>query len=183
MITNPLSKHLPLAGSILVGVFLSILPVTVGQSQSRSPAFTHIPQLLGASTTNQVTNRFGSTYHLRLETLDQMNVPLARIRLDQIQGVSTIRFIPEQTRGYGGANRAIAVTLIQNEKDRTTELILDPPVGAAEQLTIELRPFRNPRVAGTYQFSVTVIPAGEGAIGNQIGVARLQFFNSSGLNP
>ncbi|MDG2991803.1 DUF2808 domain-containing protein [Candidatus Synechococcus calcipolaris G9] len=181
MITK-ITKSLTLGGWLLIG-FLSILPVTVGQGPPRPTAFTHIPQLIGASTTNQVTNRFGPTYHLRLETLDQMNIPLARIRLVQIQGVSTIRFIPEQTRGSVGSNRAIAVTLLQDEKNRTTDIILDPPIGAAEQLTIELRPFRNPRVAGTYQFSVTAIPDGDGAIGNQIGVARLQFFNSSGLSP
>lgn len=178
-----ISKVLSLRNGLFLGLTLALgsIPL-VSWGQSRPAAFTHIPQFLGAGTTNQITNRLSPTYTLRLTTLEQMNVPLQRIRLVQIQGVSTIRFIPEQTRGYDGANRAIAVTLIQDEASRTTELILDPPVGAAADVTIQLRPFRNPRVAGTYQFSVTVIPAGDGAIGNQIGVARLQFFNPGGLS-
>ncbi len=177
-------------GQVPLGLTQAISPTHLAQlpatSQLRDGTvfFNQIPQLVGASTFDRSAFTFNPTYYFTLNVPSGSLVPLQRVRLEQLGGLSLIQFLPGRNQAYlaGRPRTPINVTLTSNSGLGNSEFILDPPVQPGQQVVLVLNPYRNPTHQGIYQFRVTVYPAGEKVLGNVTGIARLQFYNpGSGL--
>ena len=63
-----------------------------------------------------------------------------------------------------------------NQETNSMTITFNPPISPGTTITVGLKPFQNPSVAGTYLFGVTVFPEGAIAQSMYLGVGRLHFY-------
>lgn len=139
--------------------------------------------LVTATTTYNETDMWGARYYFTLSLPENAGESLGKVTIGQRQGFEDIRFKLKDTQAFKGTPRRQGETLKLKEvtKDPNSAAIsveFDPPVEPGTNVTIELRPVRNPSVSGIYIFGVTAFPAAENPYGLYLGVGRLHFYDS-----
>jgi Protein of unknown function (DUF2808) len=149
-------------------------------------AFSAPPQLVAATTSRNLVSERNATYYLTLDLPAGANVGLQSVQVRLSEGHDSIfRFNPEDTLAFEG-NRGSRGALLplgevtQSRPDKSISLRFETPVAPGRQVTIALRPERNPRFEGVYLFEVTAYPAGEQVESHFAGYARLQFYENDG---
>ena len=147
-------------------------------------AFLQPPQFLSATTTNDSVMRRNATYFFTLDLPDNADAPLQRVviepqnlthflqpyRLDRTVAFAETPGTPRSELGLGNVSI--------NEETKAVTVEFDPPVAPGRQVTIGLRPQRNPRVDGIYIFRVTAIPVGDQPQSHIAGHGRLYFIDN-----
>ena len=143
-------------------------------------AFAHPPKLIDTITTFRSVRARGAKYYFTMFLPETAEESVQKITINLRQGGDDIEYKLDKTIAAVGTARdkkeeiAIAETTF-NEETETVTVIFAEPVSAGTTFTVGLRPKRNPRYGGTYQFGVTAFPAGEKSQGIFLGSARLQF--------
>ncbi|EKV03509.1 Protein of unknown function (DUF2808) [Leptolyngbya sp. PCC 7375] len=147
-------------------------------------AFLQPPQFLNAFTTNDSVMRRNATYFFTLDLPANADAALQRVviepqnltrhlqpyRLDQTVAFSETAGDERSELGLGN----ISV----NEDTKAVTVEFDPPVTPGRQVTIGLRPQRNPRFDGIYVFRVTAVPDGDQPQSHIAGHGRLYFIDN-----
>jgi hypothetical protein len=146
-------------------------------------AFTEPPRLLKASTTDRGATNLGATYFFEIDLPATAAAPLQQIDLVLRQGVQYPRLTSQGVVAYEGTARSRGTPLplslvVTDPPSRTLTVTFAPPIQPGRQITLAVRPVKNPSV-GTYLFEVRGFPQGESAQGVYLGLARLDFVRSS----
>ncbi len=145
--------------------------------------FAEAPRLLSVSSTQKVTQAWGSTYYFTFTVPENAGEPLQRLAITQHEGAETLEYDLEETRSFQGTQFAKGANIslgrvTADENKRTVSILFDPPVPPGKTVTVGLRPYQNPQYTGIYLFGVTAYPPGEKAHGQFLGYGRLHFYNS-----
>ena len=146
-------------------------------------AFAHPPKLLDAITTFKAVRAWGAKYYFTMFLPETAEESVQKITVSLRQGGDDINYSLDKTIAAVGTARdkqeeiAIAETTFDEETETVT-VVFAEPVSAGTTFTVGLKPKRNPRYGGNYQFGVTAFPAGEKSQGIFLGSARLQFNDS-----
>ncbi|MGF1515360.1 MAG: DUF2808 domain-containing protein [Elainellaceae cyanobacterium] len=160
-------------------------PLQAIQSSDGTVFFDRAPSLIDAFASNRTVasgSRVGYSFDLAIP--EDAGEPLQRVAIAQLNGESDARDIDyrlEDTQAFLGKHRRRGDELILgdvsfNDDTQTVTVTFDPPIPPGTDVTIRLRPERNPRREGLYQFGITAFPEGEPAHGQFLGFGRLQFF-------
>lgn len=146
--------------------------------------FTKSPRLLGAVTTFRAVGVSYAKYYFNLALPVDAGNSLKQVAIAQRRGVEKIDFKLERTEVYLGNNRQRQekVEISEVTQDQSTGSILvtlAEAIPPGVNLTVSLKPRRNPDYDGIYLFGVTAYPQGENPYGLYLGVARLDFDRSS----
>ena len=170
-------------GLTTVSLLAIATPATLAiQSPSGRVFFEKSPRLTRVFSTFDSVRVWHSTYYFTIELPENAGEPLETVTIQQREGQEQIRFRLEDTvaflsnNNHKGEKLAIS-SIIQNEETKAISVILDSPVSPGQQVTIGLKPRRNPSYSGVYLFGVTVFPVGETMEGLYLGVGRLHFYN------
>lgn len=161
------------------------LPLQAIQSGDGTVFFDRAPSLVDTFASNRTVasgSRVGYSFDLTIP--EDAGEPLQRVAIVQLNGESAARDIDykvEKTQAFVGKHRRRGEELTLssvdfNDDTQTVTVTFDPPIPPGTDVTIRLRPERNPRREGLYQFGVTAFPQGEPAHGQFLGFGRLQFF-------
>jgi len=156
------------------------------QLQDGTVYFAQPPSIVEAATTYQNTYVWGATYYFTINLPENAGEALARVTINQREGMDYVRFKLKDTYAFAGTRSQKGEKLklkdiTSDRKSRTLSLTFDPPVPPGKKITIALKPVQNPTVGGVYLFGVTAYPAGEKSHGQFLGFGRLQFY-SPGIN-
>ncbi len=146
--------------------------------------FAAVPRLVKARTTHKNAGGFGATYYFTISVPDDAGEPLQRVMVEQREGLSRVRFLPQRTRAFADARRRQAVipSDVQVDEQGHISVFFDPPIAPGQTVVVGLRPHRNPYTDGVYLFGVTAFPAGEKSQGQFLGFGRLHFYDSFRFN-
>ncbi|MBH8553358.1 DUF2808 domain-containing protein [Nostocaceae cyanobacterium CENA357] len=152
------------------------------QLQDGTVYFAQPPRLVGAATTYNETYVWGATYYFTLSMPENAGEPLEKVTINQHEGVDDIRFDLKNSFAFEGtrSHKKQKIGLkdaVSDRQTRTVSLIFDPPVSSGKTITIGLKPWQNPTVAGVYLFGVTAFPGGEKSHGQFLGFGRLHFYS------
>jgi hypothetical protein len=144
-------------------------------------AFTATPRLLDYATTQTVRKASGATYYFTVDLPENAGFPLQKLTIQQSEAGELIdRYHFDETLAFEGTRSQrgseISLTATLDQDTRTITVVFDPPISPGKTVTVGLRPVSNPS-SGVYTFRVTAFPAGEGARGLSLGVARLHFYD------
>ncbi len=133
-----------------------------------------------------VSNRFtafssGATYYVTVELPAGAGEPLQRLSLvrpHRPSGPQQITFRTNDTVAFEGTqgDRGDEITVAETLTDthnQTIDVVFDSPVEPGTTVTVGLRPRRNPRAGGIYQFRVFAFPQGDQAHGQPLGTGRI----------
>ncbi|MBE9223185.1 DUF2808 domain-containing protein [Cyanobacterium stanieri LEGE 03274] len=138
------------------------------------------PRLLDFSTPHNIIRHPSPTYYLTLDIPPNSFPALGKVTIEQQPGVEDIRFDLSRTEAFfgtrGDRQESIPITIRQEENSNLIEVSFDAPIGANRQVTIALKPHRNPSFAGIFQFTTHVFPVGNDTIGMNLGLGRLHFY-------
>ena len=119
-------------------------------------------------------------YYFDIELPSDIGEPLGKIVIKQRSGGDEIKFKPEKTKAYLGNHRQkqseIELDTIYDEDTGTVTIKFPQPISPGNNLTISLKPKRNPDYGGVYLFGVTAFPPGEESPGLYLGAGRFHFY-------
>lgn len=180
---TPRKTKLAIAAAIMTAAIA--FPLTAQAQQARN-FFERAPRIVDSFASNRtVSSASRISYSFDLSIPEDAGAPLQQVAIAQLNGESDAREIEyelEKTQAFVGKHRRrddelpLSDVSFNGDTDTIT-LTFDTPVLPGTDLTIRLRPDRNPRREGTYQFGVTAFPTGEDARGLFLGFGRLQFFD------
>ncbi len=180
-----LSLSLLLLTSILTPNLALISSATENQSSISPKAhFVISPRLVDYHTTFRGVRVRQAVYYFDLAIPDDAVASLQTVSFAQRQGADQIKFLLDKTRAFQGNHRhkQEPITLAEVTQDDSTDTInvtFATPIKPGSQVTIGLKPRRNPDLEGFYLFGVTAFPAGEQPRGLYLGVARFYFVQGS----
>lgn len=121
-------------------------------------------------------------YYLTLQLDPEAGASLGQLSLEQIRGADRqFSFSPERSRAFLGRprreGRPVPVQVGFEPENRRLSVMFPQPVPAGETVTVVLRPWTNPMVADTYQFSVVAWPAGPQPRPSPVGLATLRIYD------
>ncbi|HEY9736761.1 MAG TPA: DUF2808 domain-containing protein [Trichocoleus sp.] len=160
---------------------LSLAEVDLAQ---RPVAFTQPPQLVSATTSRNLVSDRNASYYLTLDLPAGANVNLQSVRIRMTEGRDSIfRFRPQDTLAFEGSRQSRGPQLplgevTQDREQRSLTVQFNPSVEPGRNVTLVLRPERNPRFEGVYLFEVVAYPEGEQVESYFTGYARLQFYET-----
>lgn len=138
------------------------------------------PRLLDFSTPHNIIRHPSPTYYITLDIPPQSFPALGKVTVEQQPGVENIEFDLQRTEAFlgtrGDRQESIPITVKKQENSHLIEIYFDSPVSADNQVTIALKPHRNPNFAGIFQFTTHAFPAGNDTIGMNLGLGRLHFY-------
>ncbi|MEO0406772.1 MAG: DUF2808 domain-containing protein [Cyanobacteria bacterium P01_A01_bin.135] len=170
----------------LTTLVITPLPLQARQAADGRVFFDAAPRLVDTFTSNRtVSSASRPSYSFDLTIPADVGEPLQQVAIAQLNGESEAREIEydlERTQAFTGKHRRRGDELLLsnvsfNDDTQTIVVTFDTPVPPGTDVTIRLRPERNPRREGTYQFGITAFPAGEQPQGLFLGIGRLQFFD------
>ncbi|WP_299411258.1 DUF2808 domain-containing protein [Acaryochloris sp. IP29b_bin.148] len=158
-------------------------PALPALPQGPKPRFNQPPQLISTSTTNRDARSLGATYFFTIDIPPGATQPLQKVEFILKQGVQYPRFKATSVKAFEGTKRkkgeALPINIVVSDpSNRTLTVTFDQPVAPGRQITMAVRPVRNPSI-GTYMFEVRGTPAGSTAESQYLGVGRLDFSRSS----
>jgi len=130
------------------------------------------------ATFNEIRAR-QARYYFDLELPDDAGESLGKVIIKQRAGGNEIEFKTEKTKAYLGTHRQkqaeIAVNTVYDRDLDATIVKFEQPISAPNELTIGLKPKRNPNLPGVYLFGVTAFPPGKRSLGLYLGAGRFHF--------
>jgi hypothetical protein len=174
-----------LLGTALATIFGVSVYVTKSsqavQLQDGTVHFIQPPSLVEAATTHSSINNRNATYYFTIKVPDNASEPLAKVVINQHEGVDNIRFNLKESVAFAGMRsqkgEKFALQDITNDRQKqTTTITFNPAISPGKTVTIALKPVRNPHHQGVYLFGVNAFPQGEKSKGQFLGFARLQFY-------
>lgn len=156
-------------------------PVFLSQQQP-VPRFTQPPRFVEAIATHNTSDASTSTYYFTIEVPEDAGEALRRIQLEQIEGVDFVRLREGKHVAFLGTRsergEEIPIAKVKRDRDgRIFTVTLDQPVPPGNNVTIGLRPVRNPDTGGVYLYRVGVSAHQPSSPFQIIGVARLHFYD------
>ena len=153
-------------------------------STSQKANFVKSPKLVDSHTTFSGIRVRQAVYYFDLEIPGDAVGSLQKVWIAQRQGAEDIEFRLDKTRAFQGNHRRKQepITLANVTQDESTNAInvtFATPIQPGSQITIGLKPRRNPDFSGFYLFGVTAFPTGEDPTGLYLGVARFYFEDAS----
>ncbi len=137
------------------------------------------------ATFNQVRARHAK-YYFNLELPNNVGESLGKVIIKQRAGGDEIKFKPDKTRVYLGNHNnkqdELDSTTFYNEDTGEIDVQFDRAIPPGSNLTIGLKPKRNPDLGGVYLFGVTAFPPGERSLGLYLGAGRLHFYENDYFN-
>lgn len=169
--------------NLLISFSFLLLPAQAGQLSNGKTFFNHPPLLLEASTTYKDVWVWAAKYYFTIFLPENAGEPLRQVVFQQKPSPEMIDFYPEKTIAFMGTRheRGQALNIQQsqwNPETNSMTITFDPPISPGTTVTVGLKPLRNPSVAGTYLFGVTVFPEGAIAQSMYLGVGRLHFYKN-----
>jgi hypothetical protein len=186
--------QLMIAASLSTGFLLSsFLGVPVPQLLAQAieysdgvVGFSYPLRLTDSRTTRSDAGASSVTYYLRFNFPNAAEEPLDRVVITLDEGRRDPVF------GYRlEATRAVATTeagefavplgeITQDEQTKALTIHFDPPVEPGQEITLALKPYRNPRFEGVYLFGATAYPVGTEVEPTFMGYARFNFYSPDG---
>ena len=137
------------------------------------------------ATFNQVRSR-QAKYYFDLELPKDVGEPLGKVIIKQRAGGERVRFELDKTKVYLGNHNnkqeELNSTTTYNEETEEITVKLNRPILPGSNLTVGIKPKRNPDYAGVYLFGVTAFPPGERSLGLYLGAGRIHFYRRNDLN-
>lgn len=180
----PINTFLKSDRSGLTASISELPPPPIASTPPRPSAlFVQPPRLVSAVTSHKDANVLGVSYYFTLFLPEQAGASLQQVDLCLTEGVTYPKFSIRGTQAFAGTrgNRGAELPLglvVTDPSSRTLSITFDPPITPGRQITLELRPLRNP-TPGTYLFEVKGYPTGETARGQYVGLGRLDFYPKS----
>ncbi|MGL6132950.1 MAG: DUF2808 domain-containing protein [Prochlorococcaceae cyanobacterium] len=120
-------------------------------------------------------------YFFSVELDEAAGASLAGLLIRQSEGPDRAGpFSAERTRAFLGRPRsrgdAIPVEAEVSAREREVRVVFPEPVAPGSTVTVVLKPWSNPSVAGTYLFQVTAFPDGPNPHPTPLGSARLRIY-------
>jgi Protein of unknown function (DUF2808) len=176
-----LGRFSKLALAVTLSFYASVSQA--GQFPKGGTFFEKSPTLVNFSATFQSVRVWGAKYYLTINLPPDLGEPLEKVTIQQQPNIQTIAFLVEQTFAFlGTRNRQGEKLTLQSTtfdpKTNTITVIFDPPVPPGTNVTIGLKPVRNPDYGGIYQFGITAYPPGEISLGLYLGVGRLGIYDA-----
>jgi len=146
-------------------------------------AFANPPKLLDAITTFRSIRSRGAKYYFSFSFSEEAEESIQKITINLRRGGDNINYKLDKTIAAVGAARKrtqdipISETTF-DEETQTVTVTFASPISAGTNFTVGLKPKRNPKFGGNYQFGVTAFPTGEKSQGIYLGSARLHFDDS-----
>ena len=167
----------------LITIFSSVsIQSHAVQAPDGTVSFESAVLLLKSSTTFNGIRVRQAIYYFDLELPNNVGESLQKVVFKQRTGGYEIKFRLDKTKAYLGerSNKQEQLNLATFQDETTGEItvVFDQPIPPGKQLTIGLKPKRNPDLAGVYLFGVTAFPTGEKSRGMYLGPGRLQFYDS-----
>ena len=181
-------KSINWANSLLSGsIALAILGINLASRAVEAPdgtvAFESGIDLVDAHTTFSGVRVRQARYYFDLELPNDLGEPLKKVVIKQRSGSDEVKFKPDKTEAYLGDHRnkeePIELTAFIDEDTEEITVEFDRPIPPGSNVTIGIKPRRNPDYGGVYLFGVTAFPSGEKARGLYLGPGRLQFYRSN----
>ena len=145
-------------------------------------AFEKSPLLTNTYTTFNSVRVRQAKYYFNLELPADIGESLKKVVINQRKGADTIKFRLDETKAYFGTHRdrqeELGLQVSQDEVTKAITVIFNKPISPGSQITIRLKPIKNPDFGGVYLFGVTAFPTGEKPQGLYLGAGRLQFYQS-----
>lgn len=183
-----MSKQINSIGSLLFFLIALALTSTSGfssqavQAPDGTVAFESGVLLVDSYTTFSAIRVRQARYYFDLELPEAIGEPLKKVIIQQRQGSEDIEFRQEKTLAYLGDHRnrqeSLELTTLFNEETGEVVVEFKNPIPPGNNVTIGIKPRRNPDLGGVYLFGVTAFPAGEKSRGLYLGAGRLHFFDS-----
>ena len=131
------------------------------------------------ATFDQVRGR-QAKYYFDIKLPENVGEPLGKVVIKQRGGGDEVKFKPDKTRVYLGTHNQkqdeLKSTTFYDSETGEITIHFDRSVSPGNNLTIGLRPKRNPDLAGVYLFGVTAFPPGDKSLGLYLGAGRLHFY-------
>jgi hypothetical protein len=164
------------------------LPQVTGGSNSfllasgASAYFTNPPSLGQVSAVNPSTSSYG-VYQFTVSVPSDAGRALKAVRISQQQNLETFDFDLRESQAFTG-NRYSAATAVplasvggtESEAPGEVTIAFAQPVQPGTSVTISLTARHNPVFAGVYNFAVTAYPEGDNALGQMIGLGRINLY-------
>ncbi len=156
-------------------------PTSAIQLADGTVYFEQPPRLVELVSNRLTAFSSGATYYVTVELPAGAGEPLQRLSLvrpNRPRGPQQIIFRTddtvafEGTRGDRGDELTVAETLTDSD-NQTIDVVFDSPIEPGTTVTVGLRPRRNPRAGGIYQFRVFAFPQGDQAHGQPLGTGRI----------
>lgn len=178
---------LTIFSTISVISFVSINATVAGQFPDGTVFFDQSPTLEKVSTTRNNVYVWGATYYFTIQLPSNSGEGLQKLVIEQKVSPDEIDFNLDDTVAFLGNSLkkgdllSLATVTQEAENNSQITIILENPIPPGSTFTIGLKPVKNPRYAGTYQFGVTAFPNAEKSQGLYLGVGRLQFYSDPGV--
>ena len=121
-------------------------------------------------------------YYFDIELPSNVGEPLDKVIIKQRAGGDEVKFKPDKTRVYLGTHNnkqeELDSTTLYSEEKGEIIVKFDKAIKPGSNLTIGLKPTRNPDLGGVYLFGVTAFPPGERSLGLYLGAGRLHFYQN-----
>ncbi len=179
---NKFPSSIALFSTVLVSSIITVSTAAAIEFPDGRVAFEKSPLLIGAHTTFNNVRVRQAKYYFDLELPPDVGESLQKVVINQRQGAERIKFRLDKTTAYFGNHKdrkeELSLQVSQDEATKAITIIFDRPISPGSQLTVRLRPRRNPNFGGVYLFGVTAFPTGEKPSGLYLGAGRLQFYQS-----
>lgn len=138
--------------------------------------------LLAAYATYNSIRVTPAIYYFDLELPEDIGESLQQVAINQRQGSDRIKFRLDKTKAYLGTHNdkqeELNLSVTQDEETKAITVVFEQPIPPGNQVTIGLKPKKNPDIGGVYLFGVTAFPAGKKPLGLYLGAGRLQFYQN-----
>ena len=149
-------------------------------------AFSYPLRLINSRTTRNTVGERLPTYYISFsfpvaaeEPLDKLVISLDEGRRDPTFSYRLDAFRAIAHTAEGEQELAIG-NVTEDSATKSVTVQFDPPVPPGDDITVALKPVRNPRFEGVYLFGINAFPLGEQAQPTFLGYARLSFYQPSG---
>ena len=186
--------------SRVIGIIICASAITVGraippfsppllqaiQYADGRTEFSYPLRLIDSKTTRNIIGERHPTYYISFSFPVAAEEPLDKVvvTLDEGRRDPTFSYRLDAFQAVAHTSEGEQELPIGNvTEDPTTKAVtvqFDPPVAPGADITLALKPARNPRFEGVYLFGINAFPAGEQAQPTFVGYARLSFYQPSG---
>ena len=157
-------------------------PSQAVQAPDGTVSFESAVLLVDAYTTFSGIRVRQARYYFDLQLPENIGEPLKKVVIQQRRGSKEIKFKLEETKAYLGdhRNKEEPLESFTSVNEETGEVIVEfkNPIPPGNNLTVGIKPRKNPDVGGVYLFGVTAFPEGEKSRGLYLGAGRLHFTES-----
>jgi hypothetical protein len=161
------------------------LPITLAAQSSTGRTFFIHPPSLGRVNATEQQSYAPSTYEFTVMVPANAGQPLRAVKIVQETNLETVAFDLNRSKAFVGSHYAagpeipLASVGGGNANRGEATIVFAEPVQPGSTVTIALAAQANPGLGGVYQFGVTAYPVGDQAVGQFLGIGRLNLYGTS----